>query len=504
MVRLAASMMAILLLASGAGAQRRTVPPVSEAEIRETIAVLASDAFEGRAPGTPGEAKTIAYLAQRFAAAGLSSGARGSRPFLDPVALVRVDRGPERITLVPESGDPVALGRDEAFAATRADLIAIADAPLVFIGYGVDGSGELLPGLAGKVVIMLGAEPPYLGPDHADRRQASRRERDLLQAGAKAVFVLAGSAEAIARGRAFHDFRRVLRWAGDDERWDVRGAIVEAPFAAMLARAGADLAGLKAAAASASFSPEPLPLRINVSQRNRLVPFTSYNIVGKLPGRRSDGRAVVMMAHWDHLGLCAPEGAPDRICNGAVDNASGVAALLAVADRARRLRPDRDIWFVATTAEEQALQGAYAFAADPPLPLESIVAGLNLDTIAVGPRGASVGIVAPKNSVLEPVVRAAATAAGRPWSAAEDARAFVSRQDGWAFVQRGIPFIMAGGSFTDLPRLNAYLRTPYHGPDDELTDALDLGGATDDAELHVDLVRRFASRDFKPPRPAGR
>lgn len=486
------------MLAGCAARQPQMVAKVSDAELRRTIAVLADDAFEGRAPGTPGEEKTITYIAERFAAARLANGARGPRPFLDPVPLVRVERGEDRLSLVAPTGERIVLARDEAFAATRADRIAIDDAPLAFVGYGVDESGELLPDLAGKVVLLLGAEPPFLGPEHADRRQATRRERDLLKAGAAAVLGLMDGPDFAARGRASHGFRRALRWTGDDERWDVRGGVSATRMRALLAKHGVDLAALRAAADRPDFRPTPLPFRVSIAQRNRLTPLASHNVVGKLPGRRPDGRAVVVMAHWDHLGLCAPPGAPDRICNGAVDNASGVAALLAVADRVRRLRPDRDVWFVATTAEEQALQGAYAFAADPPMPLGSIVAGLNLDTIAVGPRGAAAGIVAPRGSALEPVVRGAATALGRSWSAAEDARAFVSRQDGWAFVQRGVPFIMAGGSLTDADWLNRFLRGAYHGPDDELTDALDLGGAAEDADLHVELVRRFASRIYAP------
>lgn len=468
---------------------------VTDAELRRTIAVLAADEFEGRAPGTLEEEKTTAYLAQRFAAAGLVNGARGPRPYLDPVPLVRVERGEDRISLLSAAGKRVDLDADDAFAATRADRIAIEDAALVFAGYGVDVRGELLADLRGKVVVLLGQEPPFLGPEHADRRQASRRERDLLQAGALAVLGLSNGPDAMKRGRAFHDLRRRLRWVGDDERWDVRGGVMEPRLSALLAQAGMDLSVLRAAAERPGFRPVPLPFRISIAQRNRLVPFTSHNVAGKVPGRRPDGRAVIVMAHWDHLGLCAPQTAPDRICNGAVDNASGVAALLAIAERTRRLRPERDVWFVATTAEEQALQGAYAFAADPPLPLRSIIAGLNLDTIAVAPRGAAVGIVAPKGSALEPVVREAALRLGRPWSTADDARAFVSRQDGWAFVQRDVPFIMAGGSFTDADRLNRFLRGAYHGPNDELTDALDLGGAAEDAELHVELVRRLAERN---------
>ncbi|WP_118857053.1 M20/M25/M40 family metallo-hydrolase [Sphingomonas mesophila] len=226
----------------------------------------------------------------------------------------------------------------------------------------------------------------------------------------------------------------------------------------------------------------------------------SHNVIGRVLGRRPDGRAVLLMAHWDHLGLCRPAGAPDRICNGAVDNASGTAAVLALVERVRALKLDRDVWFVFTGAEEWGLLGAKAFAAAPPLPLASIVAGFNLDTIAVAPKGMPVAIVAPPNSPLEPLVRSATRALGRKWDGDGEAAAFIQRQDGWPLAQRGVPMAMAGGSFSDMARLRAFFTGAYHGPEDELTPASDLGGAVEDANLHLELVRRAASRSFRPGR----
>ena len=242
----------------------------------------------------------------------------------------------------------------------------------------------------------------------------------------------------------------------------------------------------------------PAGQRYFIDQMNRRGPFTAVNIVGKVPGRDPDGRVIVVMAHYDHLGICEAEGAPDRICNGANDNASGVAALLAVAERVARLGLDRDVWFVATSAEEWGLLGAKAFAASPPVPLSSIIAGFNLDTIAIAAKGAPVAMVAAKGSALEPLVRAAAAAMGRAWDGDDEAAPFLQRQDGWALAQRGVPMIMAGGSFSDLELLNAFLAAAYHSPADELRPGTELGGAVDDANLHVELVRRAASRDIMP------
>ena len=243
----------------------------------------------------------------------------------------------------------------------------------------------------------------------------------------------------------------------------------------------------------------PSAQRHFIGEMNKRGPFTAYNVVGRVRGRMPDNRGVVVMAHYDHLGICQPEGAADRICNGAVDNASGVAALIAVADRVAKMKLDRDVWFVATSAEEWGLLGARAFADSPPLPLSTIIAGFNLDTIAVAAKGAPVAMVAAKGSGLEMLVRDAANAVGRPWDGDDEAAAtFLKRQDGWALAERGVPMIMAGGSFSDVKQLQAFLAAGYHDPTDELRPETELGGAVDDANLHLELVRRAASRSILP------
>jgi Zn-dependent M28 family amino/carboxypeptidase len=242
----------------------------------------------------------------------------------------------------------------------------------------------------------------------------------------------------------------------------------------------------------------PSGQRYFIEQMNKHGTFTTYNIVGKAPGRAPDGRIVVVMAHYDHLGICMPEGTADRICNGANDNASGVAALIAIAERVAKMGLDRDVWFVATSAEEWGLLGARAFADSPPVPLTSIIAGFNLDMIAVAPKGAPVAMVAPKGSPLERLVHDAAAAMGRARGGDDEAASFLQRQDGWALARRGVPMIMAGGSFSDLKLLNARIDKDYHSPADELHADTELGGAVDDANLHVELVRRAASRGILP------
>ena len=214
-----------------------------------------------------------------------------------------------------------------------------------------------------------------------------------------------------------------------------------------------------------------------------------------MTGGQPASGTVLLTGHWDHLGLCRPVGAPDRICNGAVDNASGIAVLLATGRAlGAGARPDRNIEIVATTAEEDGLLGASYFTAHPPLPLNSIIAAFNVDTVAIAPRGASVAIVGRGTTpALDAVVDATAVALGRQVDSSTAANAFIRRQDGWALVQAGVPAVMAGGSFADEALLDHFMEGAYHGPDDEMNPSLNLGGAADDADLHIALARRLGS-----------
>jgi Zn-dependent M28 family amino/carboxypeptidase len=228
----------------------------------------------------------------------------------------------------------------------------------------------------------------------------------------------------------------------------------------------------------------------------------THNVIGRIAGSGTSGEAILFMAHWDHVGLCRPPGVRDRICNGAVDNASGVASLIEIA-RALAIgpKPDRDILFVATTSEELGLLGARAFAADPPLPLGRIVAALNLDTVAVAPRGEPVSIVGRGLTALDPFVDATARALGRRTDPSDGPNALVQRQDGWALLQKGVPAILVGGAYGG-GRLQRFLSTRYHQPDDDIASGIELGGAAEDVDLHVALGRLFAdsARFPTPPR----
>ncbi|MDP8994217.1 MAG: M28 family peptidase, partial [Pseudomonadota bacterium] len=268
-----------------------------------------------------------------------------------------------------------------------------------------------------------------------------------------------------------------------------------------LAAAGGDLAAMLDEQAGPSFRAVPLPLAATMEVRTEVRRYTTNNVVGRIRGSGGGSESVLLLAHWDHLGLCEPEGRRDRICNGAVDNASGIAVLIEAAGRlAAGQRPQRDLLLLATSAEEAGLLGARYFAARPAVPLASIVAAVNMDTVAVQPAGRPVAVVGRGIAPLEAAIAAAALEMGRTIDASFLADAFLRRQDGWALARAGVPAVMVGGAFADMTALRAFLAGRYHGPEDELDASVPLDGAAEDANLIVALARRLADPAlYQPP-----
>ena len=211
---------------------------------------------------------------------------------------------------------------------------------------------------------------------------------------------------------------------------------------------------------------------------------------------------MLFLAHWDGFGICAEPPAEDLICNGAIDNASGIAVLTEIARRVSRLpQMDRDIYFVATTAEELGLLGAHAFAENPPLPLGQIVAAFNIDSFAIAPAGTPLAIVGKGMTGLDPQIAAVARQQKRKLVDGDAANAYVRRQDGWALQQHDIPAVMVTSAYGDLSRLEKFFDTNYHRPSDDLKQAIELGGAAEDVAFHVALARWFADAKRVPVRP---
>ncbi|MBB5687369.1 M28 family peptidase [Sphingobium boeckii] len=451
---------------------------VSEADLRGHIAVLASDAFEGRAPGTEGETKTIHYIADQFARVGLSQGS-GTQGWFQPVKLI--ERTPRTAGYsFTRQGKPIAVDASNFVLRASAARTEIEKAPLIFLGYGNNSKG-LDP--AGAVAMILQEAPD--GSDYRVRRNA------VLRRGAKAVIgIVAADFDFDALERTMLAPVTVLAPGVDS---GAEGMMTLEAASALAFEAGKDVSALIEDAAQPGYAGVALGIQADLKIGTDVRAFESHNVIGKVAGRDPKAGAIMLTAHWDHLGLCREEGAADRICNGAIDNASGVALLIETARHlAHGPKPRRSIYFMATTAEERGLLGALGFIADPLLPRADIRAVLNADTVAVAGKGATIAVIG-KGTVLDPFIARAAAVVGRKVDPDGDADIMVQRQDGWAFAREKIPAVMIGGTFSDMALAQKYLQSTYHGPDDALTDTLDLGGAADDATLHVVLARMLAN-----------
>lgn len=472
--------------------------PVTEAELADHIDVLASDAFVGRAPGGEGEYRTIAYLTGEWARAGLEPVPGSATPWLQPVPLVE-RRALTGTATFKAGGRSIALEPDSLLLSSRDAAVKFDALPVTFVGHGVDATGKVTADVRGKVALMLLDQPPY-----GSNLPRSRERRRLLgDAGATAVLTVEGGGLSWAAVKAaFADPTTTMLANTAGSGPAMSGFLSQGAFDLLVTRADRKAADLVTAAAQPDFMGIDLNLTADIAGTSAIRQFESHNILAKLPGGKPDGRAIVIMGHWDHLGLCAPEGAADRICNGAVDNASGIAVMIEVAKRlAQGPRPDRDIYFLATTAEENGLLGAYHFADNPVVPLDAITVALNIDTIAIAPRGTPVATIGRGSAPHDALVADVAAKLGRKLDTDGEADAFVQRQDGWAFGAKGVTSLMVGGSFSDMALLQGFLAGDYHGPGDQPGKPYPLGGAAEDADLHVALARAFGSVKRWPGTP---
>jgi len=463
--------------------------PVTEAELAAHIDILASDAFLGRAPGTEGEYRTIAYVTGEWARAGLIPVPNSATPWLQPVPLVET-RSPGGKASFKHGGRSIMLEDDSILLSSRTAKVSLTDLPVVFAGYGVGMDGKVAADVRGKLAIMLFDNAPY-GTNLPRYRE---RRRLLAEAGASAVLVVAGEAVPWSQLKNALSTPSTVLASNAASGAPVTGFMTPAAFDTLATRSGVKAGDLLDRAMDGNFTSHDLNIRADLDAASEIRAFESHNIVAKLSGAKPDGKAIVIMGHWDHFGLCAPEGAADRICNGAVDNASGIAVMIEVARRlGQGPRPDRDIYFLATTAEERGLLGAYYFADNPVVPLSDITVALNIDTIAIAPRGSPVATIGRGSAPHDALVTDVANKLGRKLDTDGEADAFVQRQDGWAFGAKGVTSLMVGGSFSDMALLQAFLSGDYHGPGDQPGKPYPLGGAAEDADLHVALARAFGS-----------
>ena len=451
-----------------------------EARLKAHIDILASDDFDGREPGTDGEAKTLRYLGRQWFDIGLVSGTNDpGNEWFAPVTLVSREPAASTAQFL-RKGRKVFAPTADLLVLTSGKRALVREAPLLFVGMG-EAEDYSRTELAGRVALLLDAGVP-----------GSERQNRLLEQGASAVMTVLDSERTLEQVSARRK-RSGYALAHDTLGGDLEAFITRTAMDGLLKGEGKTVGALELAAARPDFAPSTLDLVVSLEATTRETTIRTHNLIGKLPGRHPEAGAVLFLSHWDHFGECSAPPAEDTICNGAIDNASGVAGLTEIARRLSKGMPlDRDVYFVATTAEELGLLGAHAFADNPPLPVSQIVAAFNIDSIAVAPRGTPFAIVGRGMTGLDADIEKAAKAEKMRVVPGDAANEYVKRQDGWALLQHDIPTVMVTTAYGEIERMRAFFEGDYHRPSDDLARTLDLGGAADDVKMLTALGRWFA------------
>lgn len=526
-------LMGALTVNTFAQARSNANPPLNEAKIRAHIKFLSDDLLEGRGTGARGGELAAKYIAAQMEALGLKgAGANGS--FFQPVSLVGVKADPSTRLIISgrNSREEFKFAEDYvAFTGAQTDEVNV-DAEMVFVGYGIDAPEQRWndykgnPDYRGKLLVMLVNDPPatrdepnlfgakaltYYGRWTYKYEEAARR-------GAAGVILLhteesAGYPWGVVRTSNGAWRFDIARSANDTPFLKIRSWVTDETARKIMKLAGRDLDELRAAAASHDFQPVNLNLRGRIDLKSEVKRVSAPNVVGILPGRDPKLRDeyVVYSAHWDHLGVGAPNKSGDTIYNGALDNATGIAAVLAIAEALGKLppaqRPRRSSLFLFPTAEEQGLIGAEWYAKHPLVPLKKTAANVNLDSLNVLGRTHDFIPLGAERSSLKAVVEAVARERGMRVSPdARPEQGSFYRSDHFPFARVGVPSISLkeGNDYVGRSRewgteqFRAYNTAHYHQPSDEYRESWDLRGLLQETEIAIAIGRRIADMEQMP------
>ena len=500
---------------------------VDTSTLMSYVRVLAADSLLGRAPGTPGEDKTVAYLTEQFRTLGLQPG-NTDGTYIQKVPLVGITVTNSPTLTFAKGGATQALKwRDDYVAWTKhvATTASLDKSPLVFVGYGVeapefnwdDYKGQ---NLAGMTLVMLVNDPPLADTSKfgGPRMTYYGRWTYKFEQGAKhhAAGVLlvhetgpAGYPFAVVQGNAAERFDLAAP-DSNRSRSNVEGWISLDQAKKLFALAGQNFDSLKSRAAAPAFQPVPLGVTASVQLRNKLRSVNSRNVVARVVGSDSAHRDefVVYTAHWDHFGIGEPVNG-DSIYNGAADNATGTAGLLTLAKAysAMKTPPKRSILFVSVTAEEQGLLGSQYYATNPIYPLNKTLADINMDVLNTWGPTKDLTVIGLGASDLDDYATAAAAEQGRKLRPdAEPEKGFYYRSDHFNFAKEGVPafYSEAGVDYANKPsgygmqKRNEYTEMRYHKPQDEIQPDWDMTGAVEDLKLFLTMGYRIAEAQKFP------
>jgi Zn-dependent M28 family amino/carboxypeptidase len=507
-------------------------PHVLEAPLRAHLSFLADDLLEGRGTGQRGGELTVRYLETQAAAIGLKPAAgKGYRQKVElvgqktqPGSLLRFEAGGKRID--------AAFGTDVVFANAGGQPDSRLDAPIVFVGYGIDAPDEGWNDfqgvdVKGKLLVAMvnDPQPTAAEPQRFGGKSLSWYGRwtykfeEALRQGAAGILLIHTTASASypwsVPVNSFTHEQFHLAGAGNA----LQGWISEDAARSLFAAAGQDLDALRARAEVKGFRPVPLNASVHAQVQSAVRQVAEYNVAGIVPGSDPKLReeAVIYSAHWDHLGIDEHNGKPDHIWNGAIDNGSGTAALLAMAQAAVAHPARRTQIFLWPCAEEQGLLGSLAYTRAPLWPLAKTAADLNLDSMNfVGPTR-DIGVPGAERSSLLDSSRKVAQQMGLALAPnVPDLGGAYFRADHFMFARAGVPAFNVGsavfsgdGSFAfahDAPassgRMRAFTRD-YHQVSDQYDPAWDLGGMVQQAQFTLNLGYAVANAPAMPSWRAG-
>jgi len=505
---------------------KKAAEAINDASYRSQVEGLSADELEGRAPGSEGERKTIEYIEKEFLELGLQPVAGGD--FRQDVALVEITGSGQKLSFNKGSGGmALAFGDDMVLGTRRVrPESSIAGSEVVFVGYGIDApefgwNDYAGVDMRGKTALILVNDPGFVTGDETlfrgkamtyHGRWTYKFEEAARKGAAGAIIVHETAAAAydwgvVRNGWSGPQFY-LDRPDGNAGRTALEGWITEARARQLMDLAGQDFDAMKAVAVKRGFKPVPLGVTATGGVKNAIRHKRSPNLAGLMPGKDRPEEYVVYVAHWDHLGV-AEEPSDDRIYNGAVDNATGVAGILTIARGFRDMLPgvSRSVLFIAATAEESGLIGSEYYAEKPLVLLEKTAAVINIDAIQPLGRAKDVEVIGFGASDLEDLLSAAAKSQNRTLT--PDLRpeaGYFYRSDHFNFAKAGVPalYLKSGTRLRDKPEgagkamVDDYYATRYHKPDDEYSESWDVSGSIEDLRLLFEVGARVANSETWP------
>ena len=545
---LVASLMSILAAGKIEEQLKPALDVITPDSLLAHIKILASDEFEGRAPGTNGEDLSVNYITEQFAKVGLKPG-NPNGSYVQEVPLAGIASEPTMSFTVGDKKTDLKYPDDYVASSARLQPeIKIDNSPIVFVGYGIvapeygwdDYKGV---DVRGKTLLMLINDPAIPDP-----RDPSKLDEKMFKGKAMTYYgrwtykyeiaAQKGAAAAIIIHEtepAAYPYTVVKSsWAKENFELDNPNKNMDAVSARswitldvakkLLADCGQDYDALKKAATSKKFRPitlvprfheEMIPVTANIDIKQTLRSFKSRNVVGKIEGSdpKLSDEWVIYTAHWDHLGrhLDLPG---DQIFNGAIDNASGVASVIQLGAAFAKLNPPprRSVLFMATTAEEAGLLGAKFYAEHPLYPLEKTLADINIDTVNPWGKTKDIADISNSNSSLDDMLAAAAKRNGRKMTPnSQPEKGGFYRADQFEFSKVGVPALYTGGGKEVIgkppdfgqQKKDDYLAHIYHQVSDQVNPEWDLSGAAQDMQLLLEVGYQVANGDKFPEWKSG-